>query len=206
MGNFKDMAGIRFGMLVADKKLDRDGGGFDWECVCDCGKVRVVYGGHLRTGKVKSCGCHIWHGHAKTKTREYISYHNMMARCCKESNKRYKDYGAKGILVSDDWKLSFKNFIRDMGECPENYQIDRIDNEQGYSKENCRWASRKENMRNKGNSYNWILFGATYPTAKEASENFNVSENTISAWCIGRKVGTKFYPPKESCSRVGVYL
>ena len=64
------------------------------ECRCDCGGIRIVSVGHFNTGTIKSCGCHVVrHGHSgvKKRTREYTSYHNMIARCEKESNKRYKD-------------------------------------------------------------------------------------------------------------------
>lgn len=208
MGKIIDLAGERFGMLFVKHKLDEKGGGAKWVCECDCGEFRTVKGGHLRAGYFKSCGCHVGrHGHSSngSRSREYTSYYNMMARCHKPTNKRYKDYGAKGILVCDEWRGSFNSFIGDMGDCPEDYQIERIDNNKGYSKGNCKWASRKENMRNRKNSSIWFVKGKVFYTLDDAGSEFNVSSNTIRAWCVGRVVGDIFYQPKENCYRESVY-
>lgn len=104
--------------------------GSRYRCLCDCGKERVVRVGHFNTGKIKSCGCHVTrHGHSGNgRSRTYISYHNMMVRCHDKKNKRYKDYGGKGIFVCERWSKGFEYFLEDMGECPEGLQIYRIDN------------------------------------------------------------------------------
>lgn len=73
-------------------------------------------------------------------------------RCFKPKSKQYKNYGARGITVCDEWK-DFNNFCRDVGQRPnETDHLDRIDNDGGYSKENCRWTSPKINHRNKRNN------------------------------------------------------
>lgn len=190
-------------MLQAIERLP----GSLYRCICDCGNERLVKVGHFNSGKIKSCGCHAGrHGHAGSKrSRTYISYHNMMARCHKPENKRYKDYGAKGIFVCDRWRDSFHNFLDDMGECPEGETIDRIDNNKGYEPGNCRWATRSKNQRNRSVSKIWIVNGFSFETMADASREFNVSISTIRAWCQGRTSEGRWYPPREGCSVMGRY-
>jgi len=78
----------------------------------------------------------------------YWIWASMIQRCTNPKNKAYKNYGNRGIFVCDSW-LKFSNFISDMGDKPENYTLERIDNLQGYSKENCKWVSRLQNNNNK---------------------------------------------------------
>lgn len=188
----------RVGMLSAVERLK----GSKYRCICDCGKERVISVGHFNTGKHSSCGCSHWHGHAanKAKSREYITYHNMMARCYKPHNKRYCDYGAKGIIVCERWRESFQNFLDDMGVCPAGFQIDRIDNAKSYSPENCRWVSPKENMANRSISKIWTVFGREYMSTTDAAKEHSVSVHTIRAWCAGRVAEGRYYAPKPGCS------
>lgn len=190
--------GKRIDKLVVIKRLK----GSRLICECDCGNNREVSVGHFNTGKVKSCGCHIvrhGHGGSKTRSRTYISYHNMIARCHKETNKRYKDYGAKGIEVCERWRMSFVDFLNDMGECPDSFTIDRIDNDRGYSPDNCRWVSREENQANRSNSQIWIVKGERFSSLREASEYLGAGYQTIRAWCKGRKSEGRYYPSKDNC-------
>lgn len=89
--------------------------------------------------------------HGMCNTVEYQCWRAFKNRCMNSKNIQYKDYGGRGITVSEQW-LEFENFYRDMGNRPPNHQIDRIDNNKGYSKENCRWVERKINCRNKRNN------------------------------------------------------
>jgi len=83
---------------------------------------------------------------------EYRIWHAMKCRCNLESDARYYRYGGRGITVCDEWANSFLAFITDMGRRPyKNYQIDRIDNDKGYSRDNCRWTTHLINQRNKSN-------------------------------------------------------
>lgn len=81
-------------------------------------------------------------------TREYKCWRALKNRCLNEKNIQYKDYGGRGITVSKEWTL-FENFYADMGKCPDDFEIDRIDNNKGYCKDNCRWTTKKINSRNR---------------------------------------------------------
>lgn len=191
-------------MLVVIEKLP---GGL-LKCLCDCGNSRTARSGHFNTGSIKSCGCHVVrHGHGSTgkRSREYICYHNMIARCCNPKNKRFNDYGGKGITVCSRWLASFQSFLDDMGICPEDMTIDRKDNNLSYYPSNCRWATRSQNQINRGVSRIWIIEGVRFSTLDDASSELGVSTATVAAWCKGRKSGGRFYPAKAGCSYEMVY-
>lgn len=194
-----DMIGKRVEMLEVVEKLPQS----RYRCLCDCGNKKILKVGHFNTGKMKSCGCH-WRN-PKSESREKYAYSNMMARCHNPKNNRYKDYGAKGLLVCDEWRNNFRQFYKDMGDCPSGYQIDRIDNTKGYTKENCRWVDPKTNMNNRSISRVWIVFGIEYASSIDAAKALNVTPGSIIAWCKGRLAKGTYYPPKDGCSFRYVY-
>jgi len=153
---------------------------------CDCGTLKEVRADHIRNGKTLSCGClrvelsrknNTTHG--LSKSSEYKSWATMNRRCSNKDDKRYSDYGGRGISVCTEWK-DFNVFMSDMGKKPfVGAQIDRIDNSGGYCKENCRWVSRSENQRNRRANKIITYNGESKPVI-EFAERFGIDKSTLS--------------------------
>jgi hypothetical protein len=132
--------------------------------------------------------------HGLRYTPEYGVWCGIIQRCKNKNSKDYKAYGALGIEVCDEW-LSFQYFYRDMGARPEGFQIDRIDNLQGYSKENCRWVNRETNCRNRKTN-RLVKFNGELVTVTEASIKSGISRKTITSR-IDRGDAEIFATPKS---------
>jgi hypothetical protein len=113
------------------------------------------------------------------KTR--VCWRNIISRCKNSNNPRYKDYGGRGVEVCDRW-LKFENFLEDMGVKPGSLSIDRIDNNKGYSKNNCRWATKKEQCRNQRTNVVIFYEGRRY-CLSELSEAIGVN-----SWVIKKRL------------------
>jgi hypothetical protein len=101
-----------------------------------------------------------------SKTTEFHTWNAMVQRCTNENHKSYYRYGGRGISVCAEWLKSFQNFYDDMGEKPSGLQLDRIDNNLGYSKDNCRWVTVEANANNRECSRNITFEGETLSVAQ----------------------------------------
>lgn len=153
-----DLAGKVFGRLTilhrSTQKHKGTSRAVRWECQCSCGQFKIIPAPSLVTYGVKSCGCIAKEingsrekTHGLSGTRSYHAWEAMKQRCNNPKHPRFSDWGGRGITVSESWN-SFEAFHQDMGNPPSGHSIDRIDNEAGYSKENCRWATPLEQIRN----------------------------------------------------------
>jgi len=146
-----ELEGQRFGkLLVKSPAYQNKYGGWFWNCECDCGNKTVVSVGHLRDGHTKSCGClNRITKHGMCGTPEYNIWRAMVQRCSNPKYQTYRHYGGRGISVCDRW-MRFENFYADMGERPTSkLTIERENNNDGYSPDNCIWADWTSQSRNK---------------------------------------------------------
>lgn len=129
-------------------------------CRCKCGVERSIPVQSLKSGHTTQCGCRkpemnrslrTTHGDASNSNRapEYRSWAHMKDRCYNPNDKRYEDYGGRGITVCDKWRNNYEAFAQDMGRKPSpRHSIDRIDNDGNYEPGNCRWATPAEQRIN----------------------------------------------------------
>ncbi len=173
-------AGLTIGKLtVIGKEARHPRHGPQWRVQCSCGASVVMLESNIKRAPKKwekSCGCAgASHASAVTrgvlpvggvsKSRAYRTWRGMLGRCYNESEPGYQAYGGRGITVCERW-LTFANFHADMGDPPAGLSLDRVDNDAGYSPENCRWADRKVQARNRRSSLNVTIAGETKTMAE----------------------------------------
>ena len=167
---YKDLHGLQYGKLTALYKLHNyNKKGTYWLCVCECGNFKEVRQQDLKRGYVKSCGCALIR-HSKSHTKLYRVWTGIKSRCYNKNTPNYKDYGNRGITVCEEWLKDFQEFYdwAMNNGYHDGLQIDRIDNNKGYSPNNCRFVTPKKNSNNRRNTIHVTLNNIT---------------KTLSEWC-----------------------
>lgn len=175
-------------LLVVEEILPREGAGKKtyFKCICECGTETITRKDALTTGSIKSCGClqkksvttHMYSLIHNIRP-EYRAWAAMKTRCYNKKERSYKDYGGRGIKVCDRWLNSFENFLADMGNKPTpKHSIDRKDTNKGYSPENCRWATKKEQANNKRTTMFITIDGQT-KSVSEWAETLGIKRDTL---------------------------
>ncbi len=221
MAKVDDLTGIRFGRLTVIKRAPNNKGGKTmWECVCDCGKIRIVCASNLKRGVSTSCGCfrkellsekQTIHGDSNN-ARLYRIWKNMKSRCSCKSVSQYKDYGGRGISVCEEWKHNYTVFKQwsIANGYRDDLTIDRINNDGDYCPENCRWVSRSEQNLNKRNRC-LLTYRNKTQTITEWSMELGIPIETLRdrifryKWSVERafetKVKTYHRKAKNDCKR-----
>lgn len=182
----KDLTGKRFGRLEARSPLHRrdrkNRAMIDWRCMCDCGNECIIAGSALRAGLTRSCGClanesrrAVKHGGAGT--RLYNAWLNMRVRC---GDPTYLNYCGRGVRVCQRWQNSFEAFRDDVGDPPSpRHSLDRFpDNDGNYEPGNVRWATAKQQGRNKRDTI-FIEVGGERLSLADASDKFGIPYDTL---------------------------
>lgn len=199
-----ELDGLAFGRITVIRRSSsaRSDGCRMWDCVCECGTRTVVGGTQLVTGKTLSCGCYgrevsshtkITHGETHSCRRnqkpsgEYNSYHAAKNRCQSPGNMSYHLYGGRGIEFRF---TSFEQFLQVVGRRPTpKHSIDRYPDKNGhYEPGNVRWATSKQQIRNRRTTVVLVYRGHPVPLA-DLSEMSGIAGKTILGrvrlgWCV----------------------
>ena len=184
-----------------------------WKCRCECGNICTVATSDLRSGHTASCGCYqkecaseAKKTHGKSKERLYNIYKNMHKRCDDPSCGHYKWYGGKGISVCHEWSgdngvAAFFEWALNNGYSDE-LTIDRIDGNKGYSPDNCRWATRKQQSNNIKSNVILTYNGKDY-TLSELAEYAKMPRGTLRTriFKLGMEVKNAVEKPINAKSR-----
>lgn len=184
---------LRFGRLVLTGERESRNGKLYEKCLCDCGNIKRVQRSLLRNGNTRSCGCfqkefakNLMTKHGQRRNRIYKTFKGLRERCNYKTNASYKNYWGRGIKC--EWE-TFEEFYKDMGDSYKDHvakfwerdtTIDRINPNGNYCKENCRWATNKEQQNNRGNSLRITYMGKEYSSIKVLSEELWLNYSMIS--------------------------
>lgn len=177
------------------------------EYQCTCGKLFEALVCNIKSGNTKSCGCmtaklrrEAVSTHGLTNHRIYNVWNTMRSRCNNPKHIQYKDYGGRGIQYCAPWD-TFQNFLDDMGIPDEGMQLDRIDNNGNYCKDNCRWVTPKENLQHTRRT-RYIEHNGVTKSLQELSSEFNLPSKELHkrlarGWDLDRALTQPLRPHKN---------
>ena len=181
-----------------------------WNCICDCGKEKIIRGGCIVSGHTKSCGCFKLERSTKHGLRSlsiYQIWKSMKQRCYNPKDANYKHYGGRGIKVSKRWFV-VENFYKDMGDRPKNKSLDRINNNGNYTYKNCRWATHIEQHNNTRSNRRITVKGKTHTIAEwgrfSKINNFTIYARLRMGWSPEKAISIKvqkYTIHRERCSK-----
>ncbi|NJP37166.1 hypothetical protein [Alkalicoccus luteus] len=204
-----NLKGKKFNRLRVIRRINIGKPGVHWVCVCDCGNHKTIDGASLRKGLTRSCGCiqkenaakaQIKHGNSKrgSRTRLYRIWSSMINRC---TNPKYNEshyYSERGISICHEWR-SFESFMAwalSSGYEP-GLTIDRLNNDLGYSPDNCKWSTVKEQALNRRSNFLVEYRGETKPLKQWADElgfNYRKTHRRLKS---GWNVHDAFFKPSR---------
>lgn len=186
----RDLTGKTFYGIKAVSLSHRDSGGKAiWNFICHCDKTFKCGGHEISSGHSKSCGCQKGvRKHLMSNSRLYNIWVGMKQRCLNKKCVSYHKYGGRGINVCNDW-LDFERFLTDMKQSYDKHvntygenqtSLDRINNMNGYSKENCRWTTTKEQARNTRTN-TLLTFNNQTKSVSQWGEDLDINVGTLFA-------------------------
>lgn len=207
--NFKDMANlqniysgktINYLTILADEiPIDKEHPRISVRCLCKCGTIKIIRLSYIVEERTKSCGClrianRIKHSLSITHKTEFRTWVAMLHRCNSPKDDSYKRYGGRGITVCERWNNP-ANFIEDMGLRPKGkYSLDRINNDLGYCKENCRWALKEVQSNNTSTNrfleLNGIRLTVTQWARRIGMKRITLSRRVNAGWSIPDAINT----------------
>lgn len=181
---YEELINKQYGLLTIKEIIKKDGvyGAYAiCECNCQDKTIKTASLYNILSGATRSCGCLYRKRKGMSASLSYGTWRNMINRCYDKDNKAYPHYGERGITVCERWKdreKGFFNFLEDMGERIKGFSIDRKDNDGSYCKDNCRWATSKEQNRNLSINV-LITYNGETKTLPEWAEQYGISPHTF---------------------------
>ena len=182
-----DVTGARYGMLVAIYRVEGERSNWLWQC--DCGSTTLALLANVRVGKTSSCGCFRrefvsakkrTHGHSVNRkvSKTLDAYYKARNRCTNPNDPRYSIYASRGLTMCGRWLEGFENFLEDMGPASKGQIFVRIDNEIGYSPDNCRWVTRSNQEKNKQQKI-WVDYQGERMCLKDFTKKIGRNYETV---------------------------
>jgi len=197
-----------FGRLVVIRQVPRTTD-TRWQCHCSCGNDVTVRAKNLTRGQTRSCGClkdelaaERLTTHGLSHLAEYKVWSVARDRCRNPRNKKFKNYGGRGIAMCPEWDAGFASFYADMGLRPSSqHTLERIDNNGPYAPGNCRWATHMEQARNQRRNRRVVVYGQSM-VLQDADKIAPVRRQTIEARLkSGQSMHEAVHHPSRTCKR-----